>query len=117
LPFILGLIGIFYQYNKDRKGSFVSFLLFFFTGLAIVFYLNQAGNQPRERDYAYVGSFYAFAIWIGLGVLQVKDWLAKFTSATVSNYAAGLICLLAVPTLMAAEEWDDHDRSKKTTGP
>ena len=113
LPFILGLIGIFYQYNKDRKGSFVSFLLFFFTGLAIVFYLNQAGNQPRERDYAYVGSFYAFAIWIGLGVLQVRDWLTKFTNASISNYAAGLICLLAVPTLMAAEEWDDHDRSKK----
>jgi hypothetical protein len=72
LPFILGILGIMYQYKQDRKGSFVSFLLFFFTGLAIVFYLNQAGNQPRERDYAFVGSFYAFAIWIGLGVLQVK---------------------------------------------
>jgi hypothetical protein len=87
--------------------------LFFFTGLAIVFYLNQAGNQPRERDYAYVGSFYAFAIWIGLGVMQVKDWLSKFTSQTVANASAALVCLLAVPVLMAAEEWDDHDRSKK----
>jgi len=115
LPFILGILGILYQYKQDKKGSFVSFLLFFFTGLAIVFYLNQAGNQPRERDYAYVGSFYAFAIWIGLGVLQVKDWISKFTSASVSNATAALVCLLAVPVLMAAEEWDDHDRSKKQT--
>lgn len=115
LPFILGILGILYQYKQDKKGSFVSFLLFFFTGLAIVFYLNQAGNQPRERDYAYVGSFYAFAIWIGLGVLQIKDWLSKFTSQSVSNAAAALVCLLAVPVLMAAEEWDDHDRSKKQT--
>ena len=113
LPFILGILGVLYQYKKDKNGSFVSFLLFFFTGLAIVFYLNQAGNQPRERDYAYVGSFYAFAIWIGLGVMQVKDWLSKFTSQTVANAAAALVCLLAVPVLMAAEEWDDHDRSKK----
>lgn len=113
LPLILGLIGIFYQYNKDKKGSFISFLLFFFTGFAIVFYLNQAGNQPRERDYAYVGSFYAFAIWIGLGVMQIKDWLKKFTGDSVSNIAAGVICLAAVPVLMASQEWDDHDRSKK----
>jgi hypothetical protein len=113
LPFILGILGILYQYKKDKKGSFISFLLFFFTGLAIVFYLNQAGNQPRERDYAFVGSFYAFAIWIGLGVMQVKDWLSKFTSQTVANAAAALVCMLAVPVLMAAEEWDDHDRSKK----
>ncbi|MFN5423042.1 MAG: DUF2723 domain-containing protein [bacterium] len=115
LPFILGLIGFFYQYKKDQKGSFVSFLLFFFTGLAIVFYLNQAGNQPRERDYAYVGSFYAFAIWIGLGVMQIKDWLARFTGQGIANASAALVCLLAVPVLMAAEEWDDHDRSKKQT--
>lgn len=113
LPFILGILGILYQYKRDKNGSFVSFLLFFFTGLAIVFYLNQAGNQPRERDYAYVGSFYAFAIWIGLGVMQIKDWLSKFTSQTVANASAALVCLLAVPVLMAAEEWDDHDRSKK----
>lgn len=115
LPFILGILGILYQYKQDKKGSFISFLLFFFTGLAIVFYLNQAGNQPRERDYAFVGSFYAFAIWIGLGVLQIKDWLSKFTSQSVSNAAAALVCLLAVPVMMAAEEWDDHDRSKKQT--
>lgn len=113
LPFILGILGILYQYKRDRKGSFVSFLLFFFTGFAIVFYLNQAGNQPRERDYAYVGSFYAFAIWIGLGVMQINQWLSRFTSASVANASAALVCLLAVPVLMATEEWDDHDRSKK----
>ena len=67
LPFILGIVGCVYQYFKNRKDWIVSFLLFFFTGIAVVLYLNQPGNQPRERDYAYVGSFYAFAIWIGLG--------------------------------------------------
>lgn len=114
LPLILGLLGLFYQYKKDDRDFLVTFLLFFFTGLAIVFYLNQAGNQPRERDYAYVGSFYAFAIWIGLGVMQVKDWLQKFLGKAGANYAAALVCLLAVPVLMASQEWDDHDRSKKT---
>ena len=112
LPLLLGLIGLFYQYKKDDRDFLVTFLLFFFTGLAIVFYLNQAGNQPRERDYAYVGSFYAFAIWIGLGVMQVKDWLQKFLGKT-ANYVAFGLCLLAVPVLMASQEWDDHDRSKK----
>jgi hypothetical protein len=114
LPLILGLIGLFYQYKKDDRDFLVTFLLFFFTGMAIVFYLNQAGNQPRERDYAYVGSFYVFAVWIGLGVMQVKEWLQKFLGSPGSNYAAGLVCLLAVPVLMASQEWDDHDRSKKT---
>ena len=113
LPLILGLIGLFYQYKKDQRDFLVTFLLFFFTGLAIVFYLNQAGNQPRERDYAYVGSFYAFAIWIGLGVMQVKEWLQRLLGDKGSNYAAALLCLLAVPVLMASQEWDDHDRSKK----
>jgi hypothetical protein len=81
--------------------------------MAIVLYLNQAGNQPRERDYAYVGSFYAFAIWIGLGVLQIKEWLQKKLGDSTSNYIAAIGCLLAVPVLMGAQEWDDHDRSKK----
>ena len=113
LPLILGIIGLLYQYKKDNRDFLVTFLLFFFTGLAIVFYLNQAGNQPRERDYAFVGSFYAFAIWIGLGVMQVKDWLQKFLGGTMANYASAGLCLLAVPVLMASQEWDDHDRSKK----
>jgi len=113
LPFILGVIGMVFHYFKDRKDFLVAGLLFFFTGLAIVFYLNQAGNQPRERDYAYVGSFYAFAIWIGLGVLQVKEWFQSKLSASISGILAFAICMLAVPVLMGQQEWDDHDRSKK----
>lgn len=114
LPLILGIIGIAFQYTRHRKDFFISFLLFFFTGIAIVIYLNQAGYQPRERDYAYVGSFYAFAIWIGLGVLYVKELLSKYIKGDGAAYAAFIICLLAVPVLMASEEWDDHDRSRKT---
>ena len=83
----------------------------------MVLYLNQAGFQPRERDYAYVGSFYAFAIWIGLGVLKVRDWFAKKASLMVAASAATIICLLAVPVLMAQQEWDDHDRSQKLLPP
>ena len=113
LPFILGVMGAVYQYKKSGQSFNIVFLLFFFTGMAVVVYLNQAGNQPRERDYAYVGSFYAFAIWIGLGVLQVGHWFAKKLTGKLSNYLAAVVCLLAVPVLMAAQEWDDHDRSKK----
>jgi hypothetical protein len=113
LPLILGILGLIYQYEKDKRDAFVVGLLFFFTGFAIVFYLNQAGNQPRERDYAYVGSFYAFAIWIGLGVLYVKDLFTRFLDKKLSGYAAAAICTLAVPVLMAFQEWDDHDRSQK----
>lgn len=114
LPLILGILGLFYQYKKDRRDALVAGLLFFFTGIAIVVYLNMPGNMPRERDYAFVGSFYAFAIWIGLGVLFIKDLIAKFAGGSVANYAAAGICTLAVPVLMASQEWDDHDRSKKT---
>ena len=113
LPFLLGLIGAVYHYFKDRKDFLITGLLFFFTGLAIVLYLNQAGNQPRERDYAYVGSFYAFAIWIGLGVLQIKEWLQNKLSANIATAIAFVACLLAVPVLMGQQEWDDHDRGKK----
>jgi Protein of unknown function (DUF2723) len=114
LPFILGMIGLFYQYSKNRRDFIINGLLFFFTGMAIVIYLNQAGQQPRERDYAYVGSFYAFAIWIGLGVLWVREMFEKFMKAPVANYVSAGLCLLAVPVLMGNQEWDDHDRSKKT---
>jgi Protein of unknown function (DUF2723) len=113
LPLILGIIGAVFHYMKSKKDFLVVGLLFFFTGFAIVLYLNQAGNQPRERDYAYVGSFYAFAIWIGLGVLQVSEWLKKKLSITISNSIAFAVCMLAVPVLMGQQEWDDHDRSKK----
>jgi hypothetical protein len=114
LPLILGIIGMVYHAKRKGSDGLVNFLMFFFTGFAIVIYLNQAGFQPRERDYAYVGSFYAFAVWIGLGVLAIKDWLEKLKLPTTT--AAGiatLACLLAVPVIMAQQEWDDHDRSKK----
>ncbi len=167
LPFILGLIGMIYQYRKRGSDFVVSFLLFFFTGMAIVVYLNQAGFQPRERDYAYVGSFYAFAIWIGLAVLAfIEIGIKRYTKLVKENLMVGgvigaimligslvagssplfavgffiifalvgaglpymfmalknpkliinlsiILCLLAAPVLMASQEWDDHDRSKK----
>ncbi len=114
LPLILGILGLVYQMKKDKRDAFVVGLLFLLTGAAIVFYLNQAGNQPRERDYAFVGSFYAFAIWIGIGVLYVKELFEKFIKNTaVAGYAAAGLCILAVPVLMASQEWDDHDRSHK----
>ena len=115
LPLILGLLGLVFQLIKDKKDFLIVGLLFFFTGFAIIFYLNQAGNQPRERDYAFVGSFYAFAIWIGLGVLYVKELFTSFIkNKMVAGITAGALCLLAVPVLMASQEWDDHDRSNKT---
>ncbi len=114
LPFILGIIGFIFQYQHTKKDFVVTGLLFFFTGIAIVIYLNQVTLQPRERDYAYVGSFYAFAIWIGLGVLQIADWFKKWMTQRVAAVIATVICFLAVPALMAQQEWDDHDRSQKT---
>jgi Protein of unknown function (DUF2723) len=114
LPLILGILGVVFQYKKDQRDFLVTGLLFFFTGLAIVIYLNMPGNMPRERDYAFVGSFYAFAIWIGLGVLYVKELLAKFIGGAIANYIAAAVCILAVPVLMAGKEWDDHDRGNKT---
>jgi len=113
LPFILGLLGMYFHYKKKKTDFGVNFLMFFFTGFAIVLYLNQAGYQPRERDYAYVGSFYAFAVWIGLGVLMVKELLSKSINQATAASLATVVCLLAVPALMASEEWDDHDRSNK----
>ncbi len=114
LPFILGLLGLWYQLKKDNKNFTVVALLFFFTGIAIVVYLNQKPFEPRERDYAYAGSFYAFAFWIGLGVLAIYDFLEKKMNQTRSALVATGLCLLAVPALMAKEEWNDHDRSHRT---
>jgi Protein of unknown function (DUF2723) len=178
LPFILGIIGCVYQFIRNKKDWIATFLLFFMTGIAVVFYLNQPGNQPRERDYAYVGSFYAFAFWIGLAVVALvklaREKADKLTfqntlifgsiltflitlmsgasdvlgdafmvaiyatalyaavtaaitflvraissggkNARLLNIATTVICLI-VPLLMAQQEWDDHDRSKKTTAP
>jgi len=114
LPLILGLIGMYYHYKKDAKDMFVVFLLFFFTGLAIAIYLNMPPMQPRERDYAFAGSFYAFAIWIGLGVMAIFDFLAKRKiPAMASVLLATMLSLVLVPGIMAKEGWDDHDRSAK----
>lgn len=117
LPLILGIVGIVFQFTRGRQDFWVTALLFFFTGEAIVIYLNQAGYQPRERDYAYAGAAYAYAIWIGLGVILVKELLEKYAfrgKASLANYSAAGLCFLAVPVLMCSQEWDDHDRSKKT---
>ncbi|MBR1625776.1 MAG: DUF2723 domain-containing protein, partial [Bacteroidales bacterium] len=114
LPLLLGLAGLIYHIKHNGKDAFVVFLLFFMTGLAIVLYLNQPPCQPRERDYAYAGSFYAFAIWIGLGVYAICDWLKGVkVPENVRNCGVAVICLFAVPVLMAAQEWDDHDRSDR----
>src|SRR5574344_1830124 len=116
LPLILGLIGLWYQYKKDKRNFVVTLLLFFMTGIAIILYLNQTPYQPRERDYAYAGSFYAFAIWIGLGVagltetLQNKLKKQKFATAV----AVAIVCLL-VPIQVASQTWHDHDRSGRYT--
>jgi len=115
LPLIIGLIGALWHFKRNQKDAGVVGLLFFFTGIAIVLYLNQNPLQPRERDYAYAGSFYAFAIWIGLGVAAIAEWLKPKLSATTGGVLATVICLLAAPVLMAEENWNDHNRSEKTT--
>jgi len=115
LPLILGLIGFFFHLKKTYKDNIVIILLFIMTGFAIVVYLNQYPNQPRERDYAYAASFYAFAIWIGLGVLALIDYVGKRIKQFNATIPIILVCTLCVPVLMAAQEWDDHDRSTRTT--
>ena len=115
LPLLLGIIGAIYLFTKNSKDFWVVALLFILTGIAIVVYLNQYPYQPRERDYAYAGSFYAFAIWIGLGVLSVITALRNALNPTVSAVAGTLICLALVPGIMASENWDDHDRSGRYT--
>ncbi len=121
LPLVLGLLGLFWQVYKNNtavndgvKQFWVVFFLFFMTGIAIVVYLNQTPMQPRERDYAYAGSFYAYAIWIGLGVAAVADWLTRLTKK--ETLAAVLSCaFILVPIQMASQTWDDHDRSGRYT--
>ena len=114
LPLILGLIGLFYHIKKDIKDSWVVFLLFFMTGLAIVIYLNQTPFQPRERDYAYAGSFYAFCIWIGIGVMGVMELLQKIIKNKMAVAIVAFVLCLSVPTVMAASGWEGHNRSDKT---
>jgi hypothetical protein len=113
LPFLLGIAGMFYHLNRDNRNWGIIFLLFIMTGIAIVFYLNQYPNQPRERDYAYAGSFYFFSVWIGLGVLALFEVISKLTGEKIAAPVSGLLCLLAVPAVMGSENWDDHDRSDR----
>lgn len=115
LPLILGLIGLFYHLKKDINNSWVVFLLFFMTGLAIVIYLNQTPYQPRERDYAYAGSFYAFCIWIGIGVLAIVELLQKFVKNKMTAAVVAFVLCISVPTVMAASGWEGHNRSDKTS--
>ena len=117
LPLLLGVMGIFFQFERDKRGCWLTFLLFFMTGIAIVMYLNQPPYQVRERDYAYAGSFYAFCIWIGFGAMALFHWIGgalknKYPAATAG--ALTLACLF-VPALMAQQNWDDHDRSNRRT--
>jgi hypothetical protein len=113
IPFVLGLIGMFYQFVKDTKNFAVVGMLFFLLGVAIVIYLNSPPEEPRERDYIYAGSTYAYTFWIGLSVIAIADWLAKlFKNARTAAIAATAVGLLA-PGIMVAEGWDDHDRSDR----
>jgi hypothetical protein len=117
LPLLLGIVGIIFQLKKKERGEqgfWVTFMLFFMTGIAIVIYLNQKPYEPRERDYAYAGSFYAFTIWIGLGVAGIWELLRKKISCTAAASIA-TIAALFIPILMAAQNWDDHDRSGRYT--
>lgn len=118
LPLLLGLIGLFWQAYRGQRGIrqfWVVFFLFFMTGLAIVIYLNQTPMQPRERDYAYAGSFYAYAIWCGIGVAAIIDLLKRLKlNGTAVSAVVSILCLL-VPIQMASQTWDDHDRSGRYT--
>ncbi|MFA6825758.1 MAG: DUF2723 domain-containing protein [Bacteroidales bacterium] len=114
LPLLLGIAGLLYQTAKDRRNAWITFLLFFLTGMAIVVYLNQPPYQPRERDYAYAGSFYAFSIWVGLGVVALYHLLRKKLPGILAGSLASALCLF-VPFQMLAQNWDDHDRSGRYT--
>jgi len=114
LPFILGIVGLFYQFKRNKLDGYIVLSLFFFTGLAVQLYINNTPLQPRERDYQYVAA-YPFAMWIGFGVLACRDWLEKVVkNSQTAALASTAICFVAVPVLMASQEWNDHDRSLKT---
>lgn len=114
LPLVLGLLGMIFHFQNNSKGALVTLLLFFFTGIAIILYLNQTPYQPRERDYAFTGSFFAFSIWIGFGVLYVFHLFKKWLNEKPSFYLTTIICLTLVPINMLAQNYDDHDRSGRS---
>jgi hypothetical protein len=115
LPFILALLGIFYHAKKDVKSFYVLLALFLFTGLALKIYLNERPFEPRERDYALVGSFYVFAMWIALGVYAIYDWILQYLKPKVAIPIVLVSSFLISPVVLAKENWDDHDRSNKYT--
>jgi hypothetical protein len=115
LPFLLGLIGLMYHANKDRKSFYVLLVLFLFMGIALKIYLNERPFEPRERDYALVGSFYVFAIWVGFGVYALYESAQKYLAPKIAGPILITSCLLAAPILMASQNWDDHDRSERYT--
>lgn len=112
IPFLLGLFGLIYHFRNDWRRATGVTALFFLTGLAIIFYLNQTPAEPRERDYAYVGSFFAYAIWVGLGVTGILELIKEFTRSKAVTYSSVGLLFLAVPGLMAVENWPSHDRSE-----
>lgn len=115
LPFLLGLVGLYFLYEQDPKRFWVLLLLFLFTGLALKVYLNERPFEPRERDYALVGSFYVFALWIGLGARALLHKIQQIKLPALFQSIALGLCFLAVPLLMAYQNWDDHDRSERFT--
>jgi hypothetical protein len=115
LPFILGLIGLIFHANKDLKSFYVLLALFLFTGIALKIYLNERPFEPRERDYALVGSFYVFAIWIGFGVYAIYDTVKNYLKPRLAGPIIIIACILIAPVIMASKNWDDHDRSNKFT--
>ena len=115
LPFILGVIGMIFHARKDLKSFYILLALFLFTGLALKIYLNERPFEPRERDYALVGSFYVFAMWIGVGVFAIYEGIKKYIKPNVAIPLTLVVTLLSTPVLMAKENWDDHDRSGKHT--
>jgi hypothetical protein len=111
LPFILGILGVFFQFRKQKNDAWAVTTFFIFTGIAIIVFMNQPPMEPRERDYVSVGSFQIFCIWIGLGVLQLGTWFSKKMSRKFAGITALVVGMLAAPILMASQNWDDHDRS------
>ncbi len=112
-PLFLGILGLVFQLNRDKKNLYTLFLFFAFTGFAIIFYTNPKPFEPRERDYAVVGSFYVFAIWIGFGVLSLYEYFKKYTNKKTIAIGVSAISLLTVPVLMGFQNWDDHDRGDR----
>jgi len=115
LPLLLGLIGLFFLFNRDKKLFWTMLVFFLFTGIAIQVYTNVRPFEPRERDYSVVGSFYVFALWIGFGVFAIYEKLSAYSKTSVLAPLVSLVCLIAVPGILISQNWDDHDRSKRKT--